>query len=101
MSKLLDFSNPLTVSVRTEAMLIKTKEGNYFVEFPTNKLPRTTDFLVNKKNKVTILDEDEYKSLSKAFTTFKELHNTKPFLHAPSFLIAWCESEGLKCNMLD
>lgn len=101
MDTLLDFSNPLTVSVKTEAMLMKTKDGNYFVEFPTNKLPRTVNFLINKKNRVTVLSEEDYESLSKAFTSFKELHNTKPFLHAPSFLIGWCESEGLKCNILD
>lgn len=101
MNQLLEFSNPLTVSVKTEAMLMKTKDGNYFVEFPTNKLPRTVNFLINKKNKVTALSEEEYKSLSRAFTVFRETHNIKPFLHAPSFLIGWCESEGLKCGILD
>lgn len=101
MEKLLDHSNQLTVSVRTEAILLHTDLGYYFVEYPTNKLPSTKNFKVSSKNLVTQLDEKSYISLKRAFQQFKDLHRTKPFLHAPSYLIGWCESEGLDCKILD
>lgn len=94
-------SQSITVSVKTEALLLHTDEGHFFLEYPTNRVPSVSTFKLDKKVKFCKLTEEEFLSLGAAFITYESLHTTKPFLHAPSFLIGWCQSEGLSCDILN
>lgn len=94
-------SQSLTVSVRTEALLLDVNSEYYFIEYPTNKLPNPSTFKQDKKIKYTQLPHEDFLSLGAAFISYEHLHTKKPFLHAPSFIIGWCQNEGLSCDILN
>lgn len=87
-------SQSLTVSTRTEAMLIKIKDKCYFVEYPTNKPPSPSN-LFQSCNKVTLLTEWQFKTICGAFEAFIDKKVTLYYLHAPSYLHGHCGGVGI------
>lgn len=93
-------SQSITVSVRTEAFLLKLEDGNYFIEYPTNRIPCPSSFKLDKKNKWFKVTDDEFESLKLMFYTYIDTYKQKPFLHAPSFIVGWCKKEGLRFDLI-
>ncbi len=95
---LMQVSQSLTSSTKTEMILMKIKEegefSHYFVEYPTNKLPDHRKLEVRGNTVVPLTPEDYLKLLS-AFETYEYLQRKTGFLHAPSFIIGSCSSVGL------
>lgn len=93
-------SQSLTVSVKTQAFLLQLEDGNYFIEYPTNKIPHPANFKNERKVRWEKVCDNTFTSLKEMFDTYIELHKTKPFLHAPSFIVGWCRGEGLDVNLI-
>lgn len=87
-------SNSVTVSSRTEAMLIQIKQDYYFIEYPTN-LPPIPENLKVKNNKLVKLELSDFEILKDCFNNYLSLKMKKPWLHAPSYFHGYCYSQGL------
>lgn len=92
-------SQSLTVSVKTEAMLMQIEEKYYFIEYPTNKIPNPSD-MFKKDNIINEVGNIRFIILKECFESYLELKQYSNFLHAPSFIYGWCYSKGfdLKLN---
>ncbi len=95
---LMQVSQSLTSSTKTEMILMKVKDegefSHYFVEYPTNRLPNHRNLFI-RGNSATLLTPEEYLKLLSAFETFEHLQRKTGFLHAPSFIIGSCSSVGM------
>ena len=98
-------SNSLTVSTKTEAMLVYIKGLYCFVEYPTNRPPSINSILDEsgggrERIYVSYISEINFTILQDAFCRYEELKQIVGFLHTPSFLYGWCYSRGfdLKLN---
>ncbi len=72
---------------------------NYFIEYPTNCPPSHYN-LGARGNSVYNLSELEYETLSESFKSFVEDYNAYKFLHAPSYVIAFCNSREIVLDIL-
>ena len=87
-------SNSLTVSTTTEALCMEiSKEGTsevkrYFIEYPPNVLPNHRNLTV-RGNRLVELTHLEYDTLSLAIKSFEVSKQEHPYLHAPTYLIAY------------
>lgn len=92
-------SQSITVSVKTEAMLIQIKDKFYFVEYKTNLLPKPEN-LKERGNIVSEVNQDQFSTLKKCFEHYIMLKMKKPWLHAPSFVHGYCVDQGLELDTL-
>lgn len=93
-------SQSITVSTRTEAMLIQIKEKPFFIEYKTN-LPPKPENLKEKGNIVSELSEVDFETIKQGINNYTQLKIKKPWLHAPSFLYGHCVNQGLDLESLN
>ena len=96
-------SQSITVSTRTEAMLITLNHKHYFVEYPTNVPPVLSKLGSKKGETISLINHMEFLTLKKCIEDFVHLKSKSPFLHAPSFIIGACSVKGIdlyKLNIL-
>ena len=87
-------SQSITVSTKTEAMLLTFNHKHYFVEYPTN-LPPILSKLGRRGEIVSLINNTEFLTLKKCIEDFVHLKSKSPFLHAPSFIIGGCTVKGI------
>lgn len=94
-------SQSITVSTKTEAMLIKIGGMYHFIEYPTN-MPPNPSKLLKRGNYISNVTEEDFTILIECFEKYTLLKQENPFLHAPSFMYGWCYSKGfnLKDNKI-
>lgn len=96
---ILKLSPSFTASTTTEMLVMQVQQEDesvkfHFVEYPTN-LPPSHYNLETRGNFVKDLTEEESTVVYEAFLKLNVLLKTKPFLHAPTYIIAYCEGKGL------
>lgn len=84
-------SQSLTVSTRTEAMLVKVDNKYYFIEYPTNRPPNFSK-LGSNGEVVSQINLTEFNVLFYCIEEFISLKKKHHFLHAPSFIIGACKA---------
>lgn len=93
-------SQSLTVSTKTEAMLMQVGGKNYFIEYPTNKIPHP-EKLKQRGNIVSEVPPETFETLKQCFLEYLSNKKRSPFLHAPSYVYGYCEAKGIDCLELD
>lgn len=89
-------SQSLTVSTKTQAMLMQIDNKCMFIEYPTNILPHP-DKLDDKRNIVSVVDCETFSKLKSMFDSFDKLKRSHAYLHAPSFIFGYCSAVGIDC----
>jgi hypothetical protein len=92
-------SQSVTVSTKTEAMLMKIKDKQYFIEYRTN-LPPIPENLKVRGNIISEVSAENFEILKKCFEEFITVKTKKPWLHAPSYIYGYCYSQGLNLESL-
>jgi chitinase len=87
-------SQSVTVSTKTEAMLIQIEDKHYFIEYKTN-LPPIPENLHKKGDIVSLVDKETFEVLKLCFDKYTTLRSTQPWLHAPSFIKGFLLSQGI------
>ena len=94
-------SPPIIVGVRTEAVLMHTKDGRYFfVEYPISFPPSPSD-LFNVNNITSELSSYEFGALSSAFVEYEYLQTKMGAIHAPTYLHGFTKAKGLDLGELN
>lgn len=96
---ILKLSPSFTASTTTEMLVMQVQQEDgsskyYFVEYPTNLPPSHYD-LKTRGNFVKDLTKDEFGTVFESFTELSNSMKLKPFLHAPTYIIAYCHGKGL------
>ena len=92
-------SQSLTVSLKTEAMLMKIKDKHYFIEYPVNILPNPRNLFV-KGNRVVLVTDKQFELLKTCFEDYINIKQVKPFIHAPTFIIAYLLFNSVDAELL-
>ena len=92
-------SSSVTLSLQTQAMLMTVGERNYFIEYPRNLLPNPNHLKQSGNLVSEITEKGAWEVLKDCFITYDEYKPILNYLHAPSFLFAYCLTHGV--NLID
>jgi hypothetical protein len=93
-------SHSLTVSLKTEALLLQIKDKFMFIEYPVNIIPHPSNLDV-RGNRIVYVSKEHFDLLKECFTKYANIKQTKSFCHAPTFIISYLLANNVDADLLD